>query len=116
MDNEKLIAEISRYDISDLKLIYETQKDLYSIEEMQIISEVLQQKKAEHKKSVSEAKFGETLFYIVGLLTPLSALVVGIIMLAVGSPIWKSTGKKTLFVVFIAVLIRIFLYSGGFKI
>lgn len=107
---------MSRYDISDLELIYKTQKDLYSIEEMQIISEILEQKKTERKKFASEAEFGEMLFYIIGLLTPLSALIVSIIMLVAGSPRWKSTGKKTLFAVFIAVLIRIFLYSGGFNI
>ncbi|MDE5854943.1 MAG: hypothetical protein K2O36_02860 [Ruminococcus sp.] len=45
MDKEALISEISRYDISDLELIYKTQKDLYSIEEMHIISEILEQKK-----------------------------------------------------------------------
>lgn len=116
MDKEALIAEMSKYEISDLELVCKTQKELYSIEEMQIIEEILEQKKTEHKKSVSEAKFGETLFCIVGLLTPLSALIVGIIMIVAGSPIWKSVGKKTLFVVFIAVLIRIFLYSGGFTI
>lgn len=116
MDREKFIDEISIYSISDLELIYKTQKDLYSIEELQIISEMLKQKKSEYKKFVSEQKFGEMLFCIVALLTPFSALIVGIIMLFARLPVWKSTGKKTLLVVFISVLIRVFIYSGGFNI
>lgn len=116
MDREKIIDEMSIYSISDLELIYKTQKDLYSIEELQIISEVLEQKKSEYKKFLSEQKFGETLFCIVALLSPFSALIVGVIMIFSRSPIWKSTGKKTLLVVFISILIRVFIYSGGFNI
>lgn len=116
MNREKFIDEISIYNISDLELIYNTQKDLYSTEELQIISEMLEQKKSEYKNFVSKQKFGEMLFCIVALLTPFSAFIVGIIMLFARSPIWKSTGKKTLLVVFISVLIRAFIYSGGFNI
>lgn len=116
MDREKFIDEISIYSISDLELIYNTQKDLYSVEELQIISEMLEQKKSEYKKAVSEQKYGEMLFCIVALLTPFSALIVGIIMLFARSPVWKSIGKKTLLVVVISVVIRVFISGGGFTI
>ncbi|MDE5765410.1 MAG: hypothetical protein K2N49_07325 [Ruminococcus sp.] len=116
MDREKFIDEISICSIPDLELIYKTQKDLYSAEELDIISEVLEQKKLEYKKFVSEQRFAETLFCIVALLAPTSALIVGVIMLFSRSSVYKSIGKKTLLVVFISVLIRVFIYSGGFKI
>lgn len=116
MDREKFIDEISVYSISDLELIYTTQKELYSAEEMQIIGEILEQRKSEYKKAVYSERFAELLFCIVGLLSPFSGFVVGVIMLFSRSPIWKATGKKTLCAVFIAVLIWLFILNGGFKV
>lgn len=42
MENKDLVTEISTYSLDDLKLIYETQRDLYSEEEMKIIFKRIQ--------------------------------------------------------------------------
>lgn len=116
IDRGEFIYEMNRYCISDLELIFTDQKDLYTAEEMQLIEKILENKKQENKKSVSEVAFGEALFCLVSILTPIVGLIVGIIMLAAGSPRWKEAGKRTLFAVFISVFIKVFLYSGGFRI
>lgn len=113
MDNEQFISELEKYSISDLELIVKTQKELYSTEEMQIIEDMLQEKKASKKKKRSDIDFAETLFCIVGLLSPLSGLITGIIMLIVGSENWKRVGRRTLIATAISVIIIMFLYSGG---
>ena len=41
--NKNFLKEINQYDYSDLKLIYETQKDLYSKEELEIIKYHIQE-------------------------------------------------------------------------
>lgn len=115
MDRETFINEMNRYFISDLELICADQKELYTAEEIQIIEEILEYRKQENKKSVSEVAFGEALFCLVSILAPIEGLIVGIIMLAAGSPRWKTAGKRTLFAVFISVFIRIFLSGGGFR-
>ena len=45
-DLDALVNEMEQYSISDLELICRTQKDLYSKEEMQIIHDILEKKKA----------------------------------------------------------------------
>ena len=60
-----------------------------------------------------------TIFCIAALLLPVAGLVAGVIMIIAGikgDPKWKSAGKKTLVAVIISVMLRSFLYSGGFKI
>lgn len=106
MDREAFIYEMNNYCISDLELICADQKELYTAEEMQLIEEILESKKQENKKSVSEVAFGEALFCLVSLLAPIDGLIVGIIMLVAGSPRWKKAGKRTLLAVFISMLIR----------
>ena len=116
MDSETLVTEMEHYSISDLELICRTQEELYSKEEMELIREILERKKSAAKQTPDEFGFAVTLFCIVAVLTPVSGLVVGIVMLIKGSPRWKNAGKKTLLAVLISVIIRIFLYSGGFSI
>lgn len=115
MDREAFISDIEKYNISDLELIIKTQQELYSNEEMQLIKDVLKQKKNAQKTNRSDIEFAETLFCIVGLLSPISGIVVGIIMLIAGSANWKRVGKRMFLVVIIAVMIRLFLYGGGFS-
>ena len=116
MDREAFIREMEKYCISDLELICADQKELYTDEEIQLIEEILEHRKQENKKSVSEVVFGEARFCLVSILSPIVGLIVGIIMLVAGSPRWKEAGKRTLFAVFISIFIRVFLYSGGFRI
>ena len=106
MDRDAFISEINSYSISDLELICADQKDLYTAEEMQLIEEMLEHKKQENKKHLSEIAFGEALFCLVSILAPIEGLIVGIIMLVKGSPRWKKSGKRILFAAFISVLIR----------
>ena len=113
---DALIAEMEQYSIADLKLILRTQKELYSQEELDVIRNVLAKRKDALRLETAELDFGVTLFCIVGVLTPISGLLTGIIMLIKGSPRWKDAGKKTLLAVLISVIIRVFLYSGGFSI
>lgn len=116
MDRDSFVREMDTYSIPDLELICRTQKDVYTAEEMQLIEEVLESKKQQKKKAGSDIRFGETLFCIVALLTPISGAVAGIIMLAAGSSEWKQAGKRTLIAAFVSILIRLFLYSGGFAV
>ncbi len=44
MDKEKLSEELKSYSKSDLELIVSTQQDLYSQEELEFISEIIQKK------------------------------------------------------------------------
>ena len=113
MDNEQFISDIEKYTISDLELIVKTQAELYSKEEMEIIKDTLQKKKALEKESRSDIYIVETLFCIVGLLSPLSGLIAGIVMLIAGSDKLKRTGRRTLIATAVSVIIIIFLYSGG---
>lgn len=115
-DLDKFVSEIEQYSISDLELIYQTQKELYSKEEIEIIKDILEKKKTSLKQITDDFNFTVTLFCIVGLLSPISGLVTGIIMIIKDSPKWKNIGKTTLLAVFISVIIRVFLYSGGFMV
>lgn len=106
MDRESFTSEIESCSISDLELICTDQKDLYTTEELQLIEEILERKKQEIKNSVSEVAFGEAIFCLVSILAPIEGAIAGVIMLVKGSPRWKDAGKRTLFAVFISVLIR----------
>lgn len=116
MDSEALIREMGQYSISDLELICRTQEELYSKEEMEIIREILDRKRAAAKQTPDDFGFAVTLFCIVAVLTPVSGLIVSIVMLLKRPQRWKSAGKKTLLAVLISVIIRIFLCSGGFSV
>ena len=50
MDKEKLSEELKSYSKSDLELIVSTQQDLYSQEELEFISEIIQKKDKEDKE------------------------------------------------------------------
>ena len=102
----KFISEIDGLNIFDLELICTDQKELYTAEEMQIIEEVLEQKRQENKKPLPDFAFGEALFCLVSILSPIVGLIVGIIMLVKGSARWKKAGKRILAAAFISVLIR----------
>lgn len=116
MDKEAFISEIEKYSISDLELIVNTQKDVYSAEEMQLIEEELERKRASEKKENSDYRIVETLFCIVGLLAPFCGFIAGIVLLIAGSADYKKIGKRTILASFISVLIRAFLMIGGFSI
>ena len=73
-------------------------------------------KKISVKEKKSDIDYAKALFCIVGVLTPFDGLVVGIIMIITGSAAWKRVGKQTLLATAISILIRIFLYGGGFTI
>lgn len=45
MIDEKFIDEIKKYSLKDLELIYSTQKDLYSKDEMAVIYEEINKRK-----------------------------------------------------------------------
>lgn len=116
MDKEQFISDIEKYTISDLELIVKTQAELYSKEEMEIIEDVLEKKKALQKESRSDIYSVETLFCIVGLLSPWSGLIAGLVMLFAGSDKLKRVGRRTLIATAISVVIIIFLYSGGISL
>ena len=44
-NNEDFLTEIKSYSLDDLELIYETQKDLYTVEEMAYIRRQIEQRK-----------------------------------------------------------------------
>lgn len=106
IDRNKLIDEISGCNIFELELICKDQKELYTDEEMQLIEEILEQKRQENKKPLSDIAFAEVLFCLVSILAPIEGLIVGVIMLFKKSPRWKKAGMRTLLAVFISVLIR----------
>ncbi len=58
MDNQKFFEEIREYSYDDLELIFETQKDLYSAEEMEFIesrlNELKEIEKTERLKKLSK--------------------------------------------------------------
>lgn len=116
MDRENFIREIEKYSIPDLELIVNTQKDVYSAEEMQIIEEELEKKKASEKEKSSDYRIAETLFCILGLLLPVFGIIVGVVLLIAGSADYKKIGKRTLIAAFISLVIRAFLMIGGFSI
>ena len=116
---EKFVSEMEQYSVPDLELICNTQKELYSDEEMAAIQDILRKKKVVSKKTGDKFYIVATIFCIAALLLPVAGLVAGVIMIIAGikgDPKWKSTGKKTLVAVIISVMLRSFLYSGGFKI
>ncbi|MBR7038341.1 MAG: hypothetical protein IKI21_03750 [Oscillospiraceae bacterium] len=118
-DNKAFFNEIEQYPIPDLELICKTQKDLYSAEEMAVIEDVLQKKRAAAKLTDDDDRFMVTLFCVAGLLSFLIGAVIGVAMLikgAKGHPRWTSAGKKTLLAAFISLLIQLFLWSGGFSV
>ena len=47
MNNEKLLEELKPYSVKELELIASTQKDLYSPEEMEVIKNLIAEKKGE---------------------------------------------------------------------
>ena len=54
MDTRSFLEEISDYSLDDLKLIFETQKDLYSSEEMELIRcriQKLEEREAKQKQA-----------------------------------------------------------------
>lgn len=57
MNTNSFLEEISTYSIYDLKLIFETQKDLYSAEEMELIQNRIQE--LEEKQSQAQKEFIE---------------------------------------------------------
>ena len=116
---EKFVSEMEQYSVPDLELICNTQKELYSDEEMAAIQDILRKKKVVSKKTGDKFYIVATIFCITALLLPVAGLVAGVIMIIAGikgDPKWKSAGKKTLVAVIISVMLRSFLYSGGFKI
>ncbi len=116
---EKFVSEMEQYSVPDLELICNTQKELYSDEEMAAIQDILRKKKVVSKKTGDKFYIVATIFCIAALLLPVAGLVAGVIMIIAGikgDPKWKSAGKKTLVAVIISVMLRSFLYSGGFKI
>ena len=115
-EQDTFLTELKQYSVSDLELIYRTQKELYSPHELELLKELLEQKKISLKETTAEFDFGVTLFCIVSILTPISGLAAGVIMLIKGTSKWKTAGKKTLLAALISFIIRIFLYSGGFSI
>lgn len=115
MDKNSFINEMEGYSISDLKLIITDQKELYSKEELQIIEDIYK-KKNSIKEEKSNIDYAEALFCIMGVIIPFGGLVSGIIMLITGSAAWKRVGRHTLSSTAISVLIRIFIYNGGFNI
>ena len=52
MIDEKFIDEIKKYSLKDLELIYSTQKDLYSEDEMAVISEEINKRKNEIRERI----------------------------------------------------------------
>lgn len=116
MNREAFISEIEKYSILDLELIINTQKDVYSAEEMQIIEEELEKKKVSEKEKSSDLRIVETLFCIVGLIVPVCGFIVGIVMMIAGSEDYKRIGKRTILASFISVVIGAFLMIGGFSL
>ena len=52
MIDEKFIDEIKKYSLKDLELIYSTQKDLYSEDEMAVIYEEINKRKNEIRERI----------------------------------------------------------------
>ena len=131
MDREDFIKETESYTVSELEYIYNTQKELYSEEELEIIKDTLEKKKlidydVSHKSSyngtlTADYFFFVTLMCIIALIFPTANLFTGGAMLLTGlmkkgSPEWKSAGIKVLIAAVIGLLIRAFLTNGGFHV
>ena len=131
MDREDFIKETESYTVSELEYIYNTQKELYSEEELEIIKDTLEKKKlidydVSHKSSyngtlTADYFFFVTLMCIIALVFPTANLFTGGAMLLTGlmkkgSPEWKSAGIKVLIAAVIGLLIRAFLTNGGFHV
>ena len=54
MDKNKLLEEIKDNTLDELEYIYETQKDLYSEEEMEVIKEKIEQLKKEERAKIEK--------------------------------------------------------------
>lgn len=60
--NNNFLKEIEKYDYAELKLIYETQKDMYSKEEMKIIKERLEELKPSGEQSADNNIYNSDLY------------------------------------------------------
>lgn len=145
MDRTEFLKEIEGYSQDDLRLIYTTQQDMYSDEELALIAERLallpEPKKTSpltvicYILSCFVPFFGIILGLVLGARTDdesrkrsgdylvcgclpsvFIGLIVSIVLLGSGDAQKKQTGKKCLLTACISIFISLFLFNGGFKV
>ena len=145
MQNETFEAELSRYSQEELRLIYDTQKELYSEDELAMIAKRLEpqpeKKKAnrgyvfccilccivpvlgmilwlmmrKNSDPMRRRRGGDYLVCSCFITLGLDLLII-LILLCSNNPENKSLGKHCLLTSFISVLLFLFMQAGGFTI
>lgn len=145
MDRTAFEAELNRYTQDELRLIYTTQKDVYSEEELAVIAERLKPVPEPEKTSPltvicfllscivplfgillglmlrrdedeRRRKLGSELLVCGCLPTVGLGVIIGGILLFSKDEQNKSAGKKCLAASFISLMLCLFLLSGGFSV
>lgn len=114
-------TEFEKYDIADLELIVDEQRDLYSEEELDMAREVLSRKKHEESShrsntanvSLSDVNLMFTLLCICTLLSPLCGLVSCIGVGVKGTYRIKPYMKTLIAATIVSFVLRTYLAYGG---
>lgn len=113
MDKNALMQELETYSLEDLELIWKTQQDDYSMEELAVIHDVLEQRRKAHAAEVRKQSY--TAHCVISLLFPIAGFVLGIILLLGQQPEKKTAGKRCLIAAVISVFLWLFMLHGGFS-
>lgn len=145
MDRTAFEAELNRYTQEELRLIYATQKDVYSEEELALIAARLEPAPEPEKtrpltvicyilscilplfgiilgamlrtdQDKRRRKLGSDLLVCGCLPTVGAGIVIGGILLFSKDEQKKAVGKKCIAAAFISLMLCLFLMSGGFRI
>ncbi|MCQ2407299.1 MAG: hypothetical protein MJ065_02070 [Oscillospiraceae bacterium] len=92
MDKQTFLSQYVNYSDADLRLIRDTQKEMYSGEEMAWIEELIEARSAHS----SEKAKSDTWLCVVSLIIPLFGIIAGIIFRSTDKPEDQKTGRRCL--------------------
>ncbi len=105
MKNKIVMKEVGNYSLNELKLIIETQSDLYSDEELDYIKYVYKQKR--------QGGFDKSYLFqfVISLLIPLIGFIVGGIMIASDNDEREAAGKKCIILGIISMILSVVIWQ-----
>jgi hypothetical protein len=111
MDKDEFLKQYENYSVEDLRLIRDSQQELYTDEEMLLIESLIarssEQKTEDGKKHIW--------LYVLSCLIPLAGFIVSIIFLRSHEPQERKIGRQCLITSIIALLLWAFFNMGGFS-
>ena len=112
MDKQTFLAQYVNYADADLKLIRDTQQEMYSEEEMDWIEELIEARSAYYQEKARP----DTWLCVVSLIIPLFGIIAGIIYKTTDKPEDQKTGRRCLIAGIIGLILWVmFVFTGPIR-